>query len=342
MTLVFDAQRLAPHLSPRLALQAMEECFAAQARGATKLPKRIDTPSGNGFIRVMPAVLDDVMGLKIMTLVEGLGNRYLVLLYDVAGGELLAMFDADELTRLRTAAVTALAGTYMCPAPPARIGIVGSGFEAVGHIRMLAHVWPLREVKVFSPNAERRERFARAMSNELAIEVSATATVEAAIADQPCVLLATKSKLPVIDGAALSPGTIVLSIGSTRLDLRELDDRSMERAAAVVVDGAESVCAESADIAQGLERGILDESQLVELAALCTGGELPATTRERDLLLFKSVGTALQDLALARALYRDAKVRKSGLDIGEVSGLKPFSAKAVPPAIAAAGPRSGR
>ncbi len=335
MTIAFDGASLAKHLSPELALQAMDDCFAAEARGATKLPHRIDTPTGKGFIRVMPAVFDDVMGLKIMTLVEGLGNRYLVLLYDVATGELLAMFDADELTRLRTAAVTALAGKAMCPTPPSRIGMIGSGFEAVGHLRMFAHLWPLSAVTVFSPNAARREQFAQAMFEELAINVIAAASADEAIVNQPCVILATKAKTPVIDGNALSPKTVVLSIGSTRLDLRELDDRSMQRAAVVVVDGAKAVISESADIAEALQNGILHESQLLELAALSGGATIPQPTRDRDLLLFKSVGTALQDLALARALYRDPAVRAGGTDIGEVSGLKPFSAKAFPSKVGA-------
>lgn len=330
MTLAFDGDTLGQHLSHALALQAMEDCFAAEARGDTKLPHRIDTPTGKGFIRVMPAVFEDVMGLKIMTLVEGLGNRYLVLLYEVATGELLAMFDADELTRLRTAAVTALAGKRMCGAPPTRLGMIGTGFEAVGHLRMFAHLWPLNDVSVFSPNQERREQFAHAMSRELGIKVVAAGGADAAIADRQCVILATKAKTPVINGEALAPGTVVLSIGSTRLDLRELDDRSMERAVCVVVDGTEPVIAESADIAEALQKGILTRSQLIDLAALSAGTALPRPTKERDLLLFKSVGTALQDLALARALYRDPAVRSSGVDIGEVTGLKPFSAKAFP------------
>jgi ornithine cyclodeaminase/alanine dehydrogenase len=335
MTLAFDGERLAQHLSPELALRAVEECFLAEARGVTKLPQRIDTPSGKGFIRVMPAVFDDVMGLKIMTLVEGLGNRYLVLLYDIASGELLAMFDADELTRLRTAAVTALAGMQICPVPPSRIGMIGTGFEAVGHLRMFAHLWPLTEAVVFSPNATRRRQFAAAMSGELGINVAAVDSAAEALADQPCVILATKAKVPVIDGDALTPGTAVLSIGSTRLDLRELDDRSMERAVAVVVDSTEAVISESADIAEALKRGILREGQLVELATLCAGARVPAATNDRDLVLFKSVGTALQDLAIARALYRDPAVHASGADIGEVTSLKPFSAKAFPAPVGA-------
>ncbi len=329
MTLCFDAESLEGHVSNQDGLNAMRACFAAEARAKTRLPHRIDTASGHGFLRVMPAVLDDVMGLKIMTLVEGVGNRYMVLLYQCDTGALLAMFDADELTRIRTAATTALAGMQMCATPPERIGLIGTGFEAVGHLRMLAHSWPLRAVHAYSPNAERRARFAAQMSAELKIDVKAVATSREALAGMPCVVLATKAKLAVIDGSDFAPGAVVLSIGSTRLDLRELDDRTLARAAVVVVDDAAAVLAESADIADNVKNANLAREALLPLAALIDGKTLPAISGARDLLVFKSVGTALQDLAMARAVYRDAAMRTRARDIGDLLTLKGFANKNV-------------
>jgi len=329
VTLCFDAESLEDHVSNQDGLNAMQECFAAEALGKTRLPHRIDTPSGYGFIRVMPAVFDDVMGLKIMTLVEGVGNRYMVLLYQCDTGALLAMFDADELTRIRTAATTALAGMQMCAAPPERIGVIGTGYEAVGHLRMMAHVWPLRTVHAYSPNAERRERFAAQMSAELKIDVKAVATSRDALAGMPCVVLATKSKQPVVDGADFAPGAVVLSIGSTRLDLRELDDRTLGRAAVVVVDDVAAVIAESADIADNLKNANLLRDHLLPLSALVDGKPLPQTSKVRDLLVLKTVGTALQDLAMARAVYRDPAMRARASDIGNLLTLKGFANKRV-------------
>jgi alanine dehydrogenase len=329
VTLCFNAESLEDHVSNQDGLNAMQECFAAEAAGKTKLPHRIDTPSGHGFIRVMPAVFDDVMGLKIMTLVEGVGNRYMVLLYQCDTGALLAMFDADELTRIRTAATTALAGMKMCATPPERIGLIGTGYEAVGHLRMLAHLWPLRTVHAYSPNAERRERFAAQMSAELKIDVKAVATSREALAGMPCVVLATKSKQPVINGADFAPGAVVLSIGSTRLDLRELDDHTLTRAAVVVVDDVGAVIAESADIAVNLKNANLLHDHLLPLSALVGGTALPKTSSVRDLLVLKTVGTALQDLAMARAVYRDPAMRARAQDIGNLLTLKGFANKAV-------------
>lgn len=327
MTLFYDGSVLERDGSNDLALRAMTVCFDAEAAGKTRLPPRIDTPTGRGFIRVMPAVLEDVMGLKVMTLVEGRGTRYLVMLYDVETGALLALFDADELTRLRTAAVTALAGIAMLDAPPRELGLIGTGFEAVGHLRLMAHVWPLARVRVFSPNAERRSRFAEALSAELGIEVVATSSAHDALAEQQLVVLATKSKSPVIDGDDLAPGSVVLSIGSTRLDLRELDDRSLARASIVVADDPQMVQLESADIAETIAAKLLDPARIVALSAYRRAR--PQAPAGGDVAIFKSVGTALQDLALARMLYRDEALRSVAAELGELTRLKPFAAKAL-------------
>jgi ornithine cyclodeaminase/alanine dehydrogenase len=325
VTLCFDAEALEHHVTSQDGLDAMRECFAAEALAKTRLPHRIDTPSGYGFLRVMPAIFDDVMGLKIMTLVEGVGNRYMVLLFECATGALVAVFDADELTGIRTAATTALAGQKMCAIAPSELGLIGTGFEAAGHLRMFAHMWPLRTVHAYSPNAERRERFAARMSAELNINVVAVATAREALAGKTCVALTTKSKKPVVDGSDFAPGTIVLSIGSTRLDLRELDDATLARAAVVVVDNAEAVVTESADIADNLKNGNLSREQLFPLSALVGGQELPALPQGRDLIVLKTVGTALQDLAMARAVYRSPAMRARARDIGEVLTLKAFA-----------------
>ena len=322
----YSGEFIERNVSNDLALRAMEVCFDAEAAGKTVLPPRIDTPTGRGFIRVMPAVLDDVMGLKVMTLVEGLGNRYLVMLYDVETSELLALFDADELTRLRTAAVTALAGLALVREAPSELGLIGTGFEAVGHLRMMAHVWPLERVRVFSPNEARRMRFADLMSSELGLEVVATSSERDALVNQRVVVLATKAKTPVIDGKNLASGSVVLSIGSTRLDLRELDGESLRRASVVVADDPQMVKLESADIAESINAGLLDPARIVALSAY--RHKTPPAIGGGDVAVFKSVGTALQDLALARMLYRDETLRASATEMGELTRLKPFSAKA--------------
>lgn len=325
MTIYLGAEELERRLGPDLALAAMETAFATEARGATNLPARIDARSGHGFIRVMPAVLDDIMGVKVMTLAEGLGTRYLVLLYETRTGALLALLDADELTRHRTAATTALAARFLCPGPVKRLGLIGSGFEASGQLRALAALWPLEHVDVFSPTESRRTKFASTMSRELSVEIEPVTDARKAVRGHEVVALATKSASPVLEGTEIDADATVLSIGSTRLDLRELDRATFARAACVVGDDPAQLELESGDIADAITADVLERAHLVSLAALVTGAARPARNGARDLLVFKSVGTALQDLALARLLYEDACRNGYGTELGELSQLKAFA-----------------
>ena len=129
-----------------------------------------------------------------------------------------------------------------------------------------------------------------------------------------------------MDGAAFPEGAVVLSIGSTRPDLRELDRASLRRAAVLLVDDAQQVMAESGDVIDGLASGALAAEQIVSMAAL--DGEEPLERDGRDLRAFKSIGTAVHDLSLAVALIEAARRAGRGRELGELTRLKPFAASA--------------
>jgi ornithine cyclodeaminase/alanine dehydrogenase len=327
MTLHLSASDIRELATDEVVVEAARSVLNAESLGRTELPPRIDVPSGSGFVRVMPAVLDDVMGVKIMSLAEGLGTRYLVLLYDVATGRLMGTFDADELTRLRTAAYTLVAGELLGANEHEQLGLVGSGFEAAGHLRLMARRWPVKQVFVYSRSAERRTEFATRMADELRIEVRAVDTLREATGT-PLVVLATKSKEPVVDGAHIAPGAVVLSIGSTRPDLRELDRATLARAGTLLVDDERQVRLESGDVIDAITHGALPEDLLVPAARAAADGDAIRRGGGRDLLVFKSVGTALQDLSLARRLFHAAQSRGIGRELGEISTLKPFAGAA--------------
>lgn len=306
-------------------MDAARAAVRAEREGTVVMPPRLDVDLPTGFLRVMPAAMGEVMGVKVMTLVKGLGNRYLLLLYSQPSGELVALLDADEITRLRTAAITALAGEMLAPAGTSRLGLLGSGFEAESHLRLLARVWPLERVTVYSPTPERRTAFAARMSEELGLSVVAVECAEDAVCDAEVSVLATKATTPVVDGSAFPAGAVVLSIGSTRPDLRELDRSALGRAGAVLVDDATQIRRESGDVIDALGCGALAQDRIVSMAQL--DGDRTRLRRDgsRDLLAFKSVGTAVQDLALAASLLGAAQAEDRGRELGELTRLKAFA-----------------
>lgn len=325
MAVILDSSEVARHLTDDLVVDAIEKLLGAELEGKAAAPPRLDVDTPRGFLRLMPGLYGDVMGFKVMTLVEGLGTRYLILLFDTHTGRLLAGFDAEEVTRSRTAATTAVACRILADPAPSSLAMLGSGFEARGHLRLFARLFPVMKVWVFSPTVQHRERFAGEMSTELGLEVHAVESAESAVADAPVVVLTTKAKRPVVDGSAFSPEAVVLSIGSTRLDLRELDQTAFERAAWVVGDSPAELLAGSGDVVEAVDKGVLDEGRLVSLAEASRHPDAFRPNDERDLLVFKSMGTATQDLAVASTLYERIRDQRVGTDIGDVPTLKPFS-----------------
>jgi alanine dehydrogenase len=340
---------MALFLSPRdvlalasddVVLSAARAAVEAEREGQVVQPPRMDVEVGNGFLRLMPAAIDSAMGVKVMTLAEDVGTRYLILLYDADNGELRATLDAGEVTRLRTAATTIIAAGLLRSDPPRRLGLIGSGFEAEGHLLLMARTWPLEEVRVFSPNHERRSRFADRMSASVGVEVTPVDSCAAAC-ECPTVVLATKSTEPAVAGADFVPRAVVLSIGSTRPTLRELDRETLRRAGTLLVDDTQQVTTESGDIIDALRSGALEEERIVSMGSASGDPSRVRRESERDLLVFKSVGTAVSDLALARRLVDEAERRGRGRDVGELAELKRFANAAVRATARAGGAPGG-
>lgn len=320
MTLYLDSANVRELCTPEIALAAARAAVDAQRSGDFVLPPRIDTTTSHGFFRVMPAAVAGYAGAKIMTVAKGAGNRYLLLLYSQASGDLVAILDADEVTRLRTAAITAVAADLLVPDGVSELGLIGTGFEATGHLEAFHRLWNLKTVRVYSRSAEKREAFAARMSPQLGITVLPVATSAEVTGVSPVTLLCTKATSPVLDGAEIAHGATILSIGSTRPDLRELDVTTLSRAAVVLVDDAHQVEAESGDIQAGIAAGVITPEHLVPLSQWpAWQGEL---TADRDLKVFKSVGTALQDITLAAQLVAAATAAGCGRELGELAGLK--------------------
>lgn len=324
MTLFLGSEHFAALAEHELVMAAARAAVEEEVAGQIAVPPRLQVPIEQGFMRVMPAGVGSVVGLKVMTLLEGSGTRYFILLYDAESTRLDALLDAAEVTKLRTAATTAVAGEMMIGERPRELGLLGTGFEAEGHLRTMARIWPLRRVRVYSRDPNRRTAFAERLGAELEIEVEPAESAEEAVSEAPVSVLATKSTAAVVDGGAFPQGGVVLSIGSTRPDLRELDHATLRRTGTLVVDDPVQVLRECGDVMSALEREQFDAARMVSLAELAADPGRLCRGPGQDLLVFKSVGTAVQDLALARSLVAEARERGVGRQLGELSVLKRF------------------
>ena len=303
------------------AIECMERVFREEGEGRTFLPPRLNMKAGRGWLRLGPAALEasGCMGFKAMNLVPGTGLRYQVHLYEIASGALLAIMDAQHLTTLRTGATSAVATRRLARPGPAVVALLGSGVEACAQLEAMQADGKVSSARVFSPTAANRERLAAAFRERFGMDIRAVGSAEEAVADAELILAAVKSAEPVLAARWLRPGSHVNSVGTARRDQRELDVETFERSARIIVDTKEGVFGEAGDAFAARERIRLEDVH--ELAKLVTG-EVPGRGSDAEITLFKSVGTGLQDIALAARIDQRAAERSLGTELGDFPYLK--------------------
>jgi ornithine cyclodeaminase/alanine dehydrogenase len=192
----------------------------------------------------------------------------------------------------------------LAPREPVALGVLGSGLEARTHVEAIAAVRPIRSLRVFSPREERRKAFAAEFAEQLGIRAEAVASAQEAVTGATLVLAAARSydETPVLHGAWLSEGMLVVSIGSTLPEQREIDAELVARCDAIVCDAVDEVVEETGDMLAARAAGVVFEQKLVSLNAVVTGDARKLVSKAR-LPMYKSVGAAIQDVVVAEHAF---------------------------------------
>jgi ornithine cyclodeaminase len=262
-------------------------------------------PGTQGRLLLMPAWREgEVAGVKLVTVfpenrARGIATvAALYVLLDGETGHPRALVDGETLTLRRTGAASALASTYLSRPDSETLLVVGTGTLAPYMAAAHCAVRPIRRVLVWGRASARAEALAAALSSK-GMRASAAPELDAALAEADIVTCATTATEPVLHGAAVRPGTHVDLVGGFTRAMREADDALVARAE-LYVDTYAGALAEAGDLVQPMERGIITrEAVLAELAELVKG-ERPGRTRREAITVFKSVGTALEDLYAAQ------------------------------------------
>jgi len=329
VTLILNAQDVEPLCNMPVMIDIIERGLREEALGHAVVPPRMNLQSGGGFFRVMPAVMNDsgLMGYKVFHGSMKAGVRYLIAVYGREGERLLALMDAHYLTAARTGATTGIATKLLANPGAKTVAVIGSGLEARTNLQAVCAVRPVERVTVFSPNPERRARFAARMGPELDVDIRVADSPEACVRSAEIVVVATNSfgrPDPIAyRGAWMEPGVLVDAIGSTSTFLREIDTDTFQRAECIVVDSKIQVEEESGDAKAAVSEGKYDRAKVEDLKEVLVG-KTPGRTNARQMVLFKSVGTAVQDVMAGFAVYEEAIRQGRGQDIGEFLELKMF------------------
>ena len=254
------------------------------------------------------------VGTKIVSIFPGNAGRNLPAVmgtyYLASGrtGEPLALIDGTRLTLWRTAAGSALAAGYLARSDSERLLMVGTGRLAPYLVRAHASVRPLREVRIWGRDASRARALAASLvSAEFAC--TGTTDLEGAVAWADTISCATLSSQPLVHGRWLQPGQHLDLVGAFTPAMRESDDEAVRRSS-IYVDTRSGALHEAGDIVQPLQDGVIAECDIRgDLFDLCRG-KVGGRDDEHQITLFKSAGTAVEDLAAATLAYRLA-VRQS-------------------------------
>jgi len=294
----YDAEAVARATPLPLLIAALRQAFASDALRA---PPRLAADMGGASLLVMPAWNGDRrIGTKIVT-VDPLARPSIQSTYvltDRASGRTIAVMDGAALTRRRTAAASVLAASRLARADSATLLVIGTGALNAPLIEAYASAFALRKVLIWGRDAGKAEA-AAASARAQGYPASAIATVEAGLAEADIVSAATLSTDPLIAGAALRPGMHIDLVGAFRPDMREADAACFARAR-VFVDTRHGALTEAGDLLQAIAAGAITADAIeADLAALCTGAHPGRDGDDGAITLFKSVGTAIEDLAAA-------------------------------------------
>lgn len=287
-------------------VEALRAAFAAGAEAPVRSSYAV-TSEGDRLL-LMPAWrAGEDIGVKLVTvfprnLANGLASvSALYVLLNGATGHPLALIDGEAITLRRTAAASALASGYLSRADSKCLLVIGTG--ALAPYMAAAHcaVRTIVSVLVWGRSPER----ARTLAADLAISglpAAPVASLEDGLAQADIITCATTAREPVLHGALVRPGTHVDLVGAFTREMRESDDALVSRAE-IFVDTFAGALTEAGDLVQPLAAGTLERKRIrAELADLVAGRD-PGRRDRLDVTLFKSVGTALEDLCAARLVF---------------------------------------
>ena len=316
MTLHISEAEVRQVLSMPLAVEAVEEISRKQATGEVVVhPRRRFELPGGAFFHYMAAAdyTAGFVAMKQYTYVRG-KLRFLVPLYEMATGNLLALIEADYMGQLRTGAASGVATKYLARKDARVAAIIGTGGQARTQLEAVATVRKLESARAYGRDAARREKFCKEMSERVGIPVHPSSSAQESVRGADIISTATTASQPVVRGADLSPGAHINAIGANHAYKRELDDEAVASADVIVVDSVEQSRQEAGDLIiafHGDESCWTGVKKLSDIVAGKTSGR----TSDGELTLFKSNGIASWDLAVAMKVYALALEKKLGREL---------------------------
>jgi len=318
-------QRQVAHIGE--VIDTVGQALAAYSSGKAIAPVRLSIPieSAQATSLFMPAYVESTnsLGVKLVSVFPNNKHRGKATIYglmalaDAETGEPLALLEASYLTVLRTGAASGLATKLLAREDASILAVIGTGAQARGLVEAIMHVRSLTEIRLYNRNLDKARLYAAELQREYGeqVYIRVMQTADLAVDGADIIATATNADTPVISAAAVKEGAHVNAIGSYKPTMQELPSQLLTRADRVIVESRAAALEESGDLAIPIREGLFTERRVdAELGEIVMGAK-SGRERKGEVTVFKSVGLAVMDVAVAKLLYDRAVQAKLGTEL---------------------------
>jgi len=322
--LILSKNEVESILTMQSCIGVMRDAFKALAKGESYNPLRsiMRLPTKKGLFGMMPGYTgeNDIFGIKAISVFpgnykEGISSHQgVVLLFEGDHGRLIAVMDAEVITAIRTAAVSALATDVLARKDAKALAILGAGVQGRRHLESISLVRSLEKVWVWDISRSYADAYVKSESIHYEFEVLAVSSAEEAVKDADIICTVTPAKSPILKYAWVKPGAQINAVGACTPDAQEIESVLMARSR-LYTDCRESLFHEPGDFLIPQREGLITEDHVMgELGELLTG-KAKGRQSEKDITLFKSLGLSIEDLAAGHYVYERAVAEKTGISL---------------------------
>lgn len=292
-------------------VEALEAGLKLEAEGKAENLQKGQSAWKGGSLNITGAQFTGMgfAGAKVWSNVGG-RSAPLVLLHGAGDGQLKAIIEAVALGQMRTAALAAVATRWLAAEGADDLGLVGTGKQAITQLAAVHAVRPLKRLRVFSPTAENRARFAETVRERFGFEVVEAASVEDAVRDAPIITTVTRAKEPFLFSGMVAPGSHINAAGAIIRGFAEIGEDILPRCGRLVVDNLEQCRELSRELQAYYDDGPGDWGDVNELSDLVSRGA--PRSAGTDLTMFKWMGMGLADLAAGIEIFHRAEQKGVG------------------------------
>lgn len=305
-------------------IAVMKEAFRQLSQGEAVMPLRtvVEVPRHNGLTLFMPAYLpaSDEMAVKFVSVFNDNPRKGLPLIHalvvvmDAKTGMPRAIMDGGYLTAFRTGAASGAATDFLAREDAESVAIIGAGVQGRTQLQAVCAVRPIQEAWIYDLVPEQAKEFISKMKQKLSIQIRVAEYPGQAVEQADIICTATTSSIPVFEDRDIKPGSHINAVGAYTPQMREIPSETVVRSK-VVIDHHEASLTEAGDLLIPMKEGLISEDHIFAELGEIVAGIKPGRESQEEITLFKSVGLAIQDVAIANLALKVAEEKKFGIEI---------------------------